>query len=171
MTGNGPAGPGSENPGSEDPRTDEHTLLRDLGSALGPDPLPAGLLDRAEQLILLRDLDADLAEQLDDVAAEPAGARGAVTGSAGQLWFAVADGSVTVEIRPGRRGTGGTLSLEGVLHGDLADTVDLLNTTGLVSSTSPDPMGRFTIDAAPDGPLSLRLHFGTRVVRTGWFVL
>src|SRR4051812_2469202 len=74
---------------------EEADVLTALGGALGRDAVPPGLVERAEALFGVRDLDSDLAGLL-DTAAEPAGMRGGSVGSG--LRFAVAGGAVVVEV-------------------------------------------------------------------------
>jgi hypothetical protein len=137
-------------------------LLADLGRALGPDPLPSGLIERAEQLLAYRDLDADLAALRDEAAAEPAGLRGGAPTT--RLRFDLADGSVAVELDPQRDRLAGQ-----VLVGDVTEVV-LERPTGGEESTTVDDLGRFVFRAVPPGPTRLRLHGPGLSVTTEWFL-
>ena len=143
---------------------DEARLFEALGRALGPDPLPTGLVERAEELIILRDLDAAVAQLLDEPAAEPAGMRGG--GGSGRLQFEVADGSVVLELvtEPDR--------LVGqVLTGDLTG-VALERPAGTVATCVVDDLGRFSLDHTGTGPGRLRLIGATAgPIATDWFLL
>ena len=68
-------------------------LLVALGRALGRDPMPELLSERAEQLL---DLDSVLVELIDQAATEPAGMRGETV--PGRLEFATGGGSVAVAL-------------------------------------------------------------------------
>jgi hypothetical protein len=143
---------------------DEARLLDALGRALGPDPLPAGLLGRVEELIVLRDLDAAVAELLDRPVAEPAGMRGGIND--GRLQFESADGSVALEV------VAETGRLVGqVLLGDLTE-VALERPAGTVATGAVDDLGRFSLEHSGSGPGRLRL-IGTTAgpIATDWFLL
>src|SRR5689334_22040643 len=86
-------------------------LLDELGTALGPEDTPAGLVERADGLFALRDLDSALVELLDQPAAEPAGMRGGT--ATARLDFETSDGSVALElVRQGDRLVGQLLAGE-----------------------------------------------------------
>jgi hypothetical protein len=145
--------------------TDDLRLLTDVGRALGSDPLPAGLIERAQALGELRDVDRDLADLLDDAASELTGTRGQLTAGS-RLAFELADGSVSLELVARDGGLRGQL-----LCGNPAAVV--LETTGRAElAAAVDDLGRFSFTAVPPGPARLRLRgAGTRPVTTDWFLL
>ena len=142
---------------------EEARLLEALGRALGPDPIPAGLADRAEELIILRDLDAAVLELLDQQVAEPAGMRGGAI--SGRLQFEAADGSVALEltVEPDR-------IVGQVLAGDLTE-VALERREGVVATSGVDELGRFSFDPATPGPGRLRMVGAAVPIVTDWFLL
>jgi hypothetical protein len=138
-------------------------LLAALGEALGSDRLPAFLVENAEELIVLKDLDSALVELLDQPAAEPVGMRG---GSGYPLLqFEAADGSVAVELAPERDRLVGQ-----VLAGELTG-VALESRSGVVATATVDELGRFSFDQVTAGPARLRLLRGAAPVTTDWFLL
>lgn len=141
----------------------EARLLAGLGRALGPDPLPDQLIERAEQLLALRDLDSALVELIDQATAEPAGMRGETVHT--RLEFARGDGSVALElVREAGRLVGQ------VLAGELTE-VALESLSGARVSTGVDELGRFTFSDVASGPLRLRLSGGASAPVTDWFLL
>jgi hypothetical protein len=141
----------------------EARLLAELGRALGSDPIPAGLVERAEELLALKDLDSALVELLDRSAAEPAGMRGGTART--RLEFEVGDGSVALELVPERDRLVGQ-----VLAGELT-AVALERRTGVVATAEVDELGRFSFDHVAAGPARLRLVGGAAPVTTDWFLL
>jgi hypothetical protein len=158
-------------PSRPEPATDQDArLLEQLGQALGPDPLPAGLVGRAEGLLAYAGLDRDLAELLEEAAAEPAGVRGPV--EAGErLVFEVADGSVTVELVVRRDRLDGQ-----VLAGTPTEAV-LEWRGGGTAATAVNQLGGFSFEPGAgeplrSGPARLLLRGGpSRPVTTSWFLL
>ena len=75
----------------------DRELLAALGEAWGDDPLPVGIIDRADGLLTWADVDEELAELLETSSAETAGTRGASLSGA-VLEFQVADGTVLFEV-------------------------------------------------------------------------
>lgn len=143
---------------------EEARLFEALGRALSPDPVPRGLVERAEELIVLRDLDAAVAELLDQPAAEPAGMRGGPVGD--RLQFESADGSVVLELVPEPDRLVGQ-----VLTGDLTE-VALERLAGTVATCAVDDLGRFSLDHTGTGPGRLRLVGVTAdPIATDWFLL
>jgi hypothetical protein len=143
---------------------DEARLLDALGRALDPDPVPAGLVGRAEELFILRDVDAAIAELLDQPVAEPAGMRGG--GDGGRLQFESADGSVALELVPEPDRLVGQ-----VLSGNLTE-VALERPSGTVVTGIVDGLGRFSLDHSGTGPGRLRLIGATAdPIATDWFLL
>ena len=82
-----------------DPADDR--ILADLRLALPTDSVPDGLVARAEALFTLRDLDRELAA-LEATAAELVATRGPLA-AATRLSFRTGDGSLAVEVVPGRQ--------------------------------------------------------------------
>jgi hypothetical protein len=61
-------------PGPDDMMSDaDRELLAALGEACGDDPLPVGIIDRADALLTWADVDEELAELLETSSAELAG--------------------------------------------------------------------------------------------------
>jgi len=152
-------------PGDPQPAPAEDArLLAELGQALGPDPLPAGLIDRAGGLLALAGLDGELAELLEE-AAEPAGVRGAPdTGD--RLLFEVAGGAVAVELVLGRD------RVEGQVIAGAPAEVALERPDGTAATATIDDLGRFGFDSVAAGPARLALRGGpTGPVTTDWFLL
>jgi hypothetical protein len=143
---------------------DDARLVDDLRAALGPDPLPAGLLDRAAGLLGWMDVDHELATLLEEAAVEPSGTRG--SGDATVMTYEVADGSVTVELVVGWGELRGQ-----VLSGDV--TLVLVERSGGDTQDVPlDELGQLAATGLPHGPARLRLVRGSALpVVTEWFVL
>jgi hypothetical protein len=81
----------------------DRELLAALGDAWGDDPLPVGIIDRADGLLTWADVDEELAELLETSSTELPGTRGAsLPGTS--LEFQVADGTVVIEVDLGARG-------------------------------------------------------------------
>lgn len=139
-------------------------LLAELRTALGPDPAPPGLVERAEGLFAFKDFDAVLAELLDRSGAEPAGMRGAAAGE--RMEFGTGDGGVALELmREGDRIVGQ------VLGGDVV-AVTLERPAGIGATIGVDELGRFSFDQIAAGPARLRLIRGADApVITDWFLL
>ncbi|MFC7548936.1 hypothetical protein [Plantactinospora sp. GCM10030261] len=151
----------------DQPSAAQARLLDALGRALSPDPLPDGLVDRAVQLRVLRDLDSALVTLLEQVTAEPAGMRG--DGDDARREFATGDGAVALELvpEPGR--------LAGqILAGDPVEVI-LESRAGTLASTGVDELGRFAFvtgsGAGAAGPVRLRLLGGATTPVTDWFLI
>jgi len=143
-------------------------LLDELGRALGPDPLPAGLLDRAEGLLTYMHLDRELAALLDDPAAAMAGTRAPAApdaGVGGRLEFEVEDGSVSLELSVDRDRVAGQ-----ILSGSVTE-VTLERLGGDTATAVVDELGRFAFDHVPAGPARLRLGGAAHPVTTDWFLI
>jgi hypothetical protein len=144
---------------------EEADLLAALGGALGRDAVPPGLVDRAEALFSVRDLDSDLAGLLDGAAAERAGMRGGTVGSG--LRFAVADGVVVVEIELPATG----VVTGRVLAGEVT-TLALERPTGTATTVAVDELSGFAFASTERGPARLRLTLTDGApVRTDWFLI
>lgn len=147
----------------ESPTPDEQRLLDELGGALPDDPPPAGLHERADQLVALVDVERELAELLARPA-EMAGMRGGDGGAA--LTFGTADGEVAVDVTVDRASIAGQ-----VLAGALV-AVGLATRAGVLAVARPDGLGRFAFAAVPPGPARLTLQDATsREVVTDWFTI
>lgn len=143
----------------------DRELLAALGDACGDDPLPVGIIDRADGLLTWADVDEELAELLETTSAEVAGTRGA-SQSDTVLEFQVADGTVLIEVDLGSGGiTGQVLGID-------VDVV-VLERPGGESGTAPvDELGHFSFTDPEPG--AVRLHIATATgtdVRTDWFVI
>jgi hypothetical protein len=139
-------------------------LLAELGRALGPDRLPAGLVQRAEGLLALAGLDGELAELL-EAAAEPAGVRGAPD-AGDRLLFEVAGGAVAVELVLGRD------RVDGQVIAGAPTEVALERPDGTAAVATVDELGRFGFGSVAAGPARLVLRGGPAgPVTTDWFLL
>ncbi len=145
---------------------DDVALLRELGGALGPDELPAGLVDRALELLAVADLDAELTALLEQAAddAELADVRGFAS-TAEPVTFVSPDGAVTVEVEVDRD------VVQGLLIGSDASIVTLERTVGASVDAPVDALGRFTFAALASGPARLRVRVVDATVTTDWFVV
>ena len=142
----------------------DRELLAALGDAWGDDPLPVGIIDRAEGLLTWADVDEELAELLETSAAETAGTRGAsVSGTV--LEFQVADGTVLIEVDLGGDAVAGQ-----VLGVDV-DVVVLERPGGESDTASVDELGHFSFPDPEPGAVRLRIAAGSTDVRTDWFVI
>jgi hypothetical protein len=142
---------------------DDARLLAAIARALGPDAPPPGLVARAEGLVAFMDVDRELVALLED-AAEPVGARGAVTRD--RLAFELGDGSVSLELS-----TEGDLLVGQVLAGQVVEVV-LEDLDREIATSSVDTLGRFSLRPAPAGPVRLRLEDGSgRPLVTDWFLV
>jgi len=143
---------------------DDARLIADLRAALGPDPLPPGLLDRAAGLLAWMDVDDELVLLLEEATAEPAGTRGA--GDATATVYEVADGSVSIELSVGSGELRGQ-----VLSGAVSRAV-VERPGGDTREVMLDALGRLAATGLPHGPARLRLERGSALpVMTEWFVL
>jgi hypothetical protein len=152
-------------PGEPPPApAEDDRLLAELGRALGPDPLPAGLAARAEGLLALAGLDGELAELL-EAAAEPTGVRG-TPDAADRLLFEVAGGAVAVELVLGRD------RIDGQVIAGAPTEVALERPHDTAAAATIDDLGRFGFDSVAAGPARLRLRGGPAgPVTTDWFLL
>ncbi len=140
-------------------------LLEQLGAALGTMPPDDGLIARCEGLLTWLDVDAELAELLDQAPAELAGTRGGA-GDATGMEFSIADGSCIVEIRL-ERGT-----LHGQVVGPTPAAVAVRVVSGVVEPAPLDAHGMFTIDHPPSGSARVEIQMNDgRRIHTDWFVI
>lgn len=141
----------------------ERSLLGPLGAALGDDPLPGGIVERAEALVTWFGVDDELVALLEEQSEEMAGTRGGATG----MSFATPDGTTEIEI-----GFDGPTVVGHVLIGAAVE-VHLIDATGADVATTPiDELGRFDLAVNVQGPHRLRFIAGEgNTVVTDWFVL
>ncbi len=142
---------------------DEAPLLAELGRAVGSDPVPDGLIERAAGLVAWFDVDAEIAALLDE-AAEPAGTRGGTTTA---VRFATADRSTEIELD-----IDGDRIVGFVLAGSARSVVAVRADGHASPAVEVDDLGRFELVAGAGGPHRLRLvdPVGAAVM-TDWFVL
>ena len=152
-------------PDHDDDRADA-ALLFALGEALGPDPVPHGLIERATAMLAFADVDEELVTLLADAGSDLAvvGSRGD-GGASGPAVYTSPDGSVTIEAHV----DGDTLL--GLLVGSDAATVALERPTGDSSDAAVEALGHFRFVAAPRGPARLRVRSVDGSVCTEWFVV
>jgi hypothetical protein len=145
----------------------DRELLSALAEAWGDDPLPDGIIERAEALLTWAGVDEELAELLESASTEPAGTRGAGGASApAAVEFQVGDGSVVIEVSLG------AAAVEGQVLGVAATEVVLERPTGDAGSSPVDDLGRFSIADPGAGPVRLRVVTGSaNEVRTDWFAI
>jgi hypothetical protein len=149
----------------ESSSAEDAALLERLRAALGPEPLPEGLLARAEGLFAFRDADRELLELLQEAAAEPAGLRGG-PGAPGRLTFELEGGAVSVEVVLERD------ALRGQVVAGTVTEVGLERLAEEVRAEPVDPLGQFSFADPAPGPARLRLRGGgARPMTTDWFVL
>jgi hypothetical protein len=141
-------------------------LLRALGTALGPDDLPEGLVDRATQLLAVVDLNAELVALLQEAATEVemAGTRGDADVAAPMSFVAI-DGSITIEIAIEHD------EVRGQLIGADAAVVTLERTSGAPVDAPVEALGRFRFTGLAPGPARVRVRVAGATVSTDWFVL
>jgi hypothetical protein len=143
----------------------EDGLLADLRRALPPDPVPDGLVARAEALFTLRDLDRELAALLESPATELVATRGSLS-PATRMSFRNGDGTLAVEVRAGRH------RLDGQVLAGTPTEVTLEDRAGPLARAAVDELGRFSFSHDATGPGRLRLRGGPEgEVLTGWFLL
>jgi len=143
----------------------DRELLAALAEAQGDDPLPVGIIDRADGLLTWADVDEELAELLETSSAELAGTRGA-SQSGTALQFQVADGTMLIEVDIGSG------AIEGQVLGTDVDVI-VLERPGGDSDTAPvDDLGHFSFPEPEPGAVRLRIATVTGTgVRTDWFVI
>jgi hypothetical protein len=145
-----------------DPADDR--LLADLRRALPAEVVPDGLVARADALFTLRDLDRELAA-LEASATELVATRGPLP-AATRLSFRTGDGSLAVELVPGRQ------RLDGQVLSGAPTEVILEDRAGPVAQSAVDELGRFSFSHGATGPGRLRLRGGPEgEALTGWFLL
>lgn len=143
----------------------DRILMKALAEALGGVQPPADLAARCEGLLGWLDVDAELAELLDQSALDSTGTRGPA-GSTPTLEFTVADGSCVIEIS----------TTEGVLRGQLlggeAQQVVVRTSAGTSQSALIDELGAFEFSNPPSGTIRLEFElFDDRRIHSDWFVV
>jgi hypothetical protein len=140
-------------------------LLAALGGALGPAPSDDDLIARCEGLLAWTDVEAELAELLEQAPAELAGTRGGADEPTA-LEFSIADASCVVELRI-EDGT-----LHGQVVGPVPASVAIRVVTGIVAPAPVDGTGTFTVEHPPSGSARVEIEFPDgRRIHTDWFVI
>jgi hypothetical protein len=162
VTGGNMADPDDEVP----PSAADTELLWALAGALGPDPVPDGLIERAAELLVMVDLNTELVALLQEAATglDAAGTRGDAD-IAAPLEFVSIDGAVTIEIVLDQDGVAGQLI------GADATFVTLERPSGASVDAPVDALGRFHFSASSPGPARVRVLAGDITVSTDWFVM
>lgn len=140
----------------------DRALLRDLAGALGRSD-DTDLIRRCEGLLAWVDVDAELAELLEQAPAELAGTRGASTPD--QLEFSLDDGTCVIEVQI----AGGVM--RGQILGVSPQQVVLRVVTGVTSPADVDAGGSFEISDPPPGSARIELDLAGRRIHTDWFVI
>lgn len=146
---------------------DDETLLGYLRQALlGQQPPPAGVIALAKASFGLRHLDAELAALVADSLDDVTGPRVRTVGAPRMVSFESADLTVEVELAP----TGTGWRLIGQLDPPEPVRIELRRPTGVSPvSVNADRRGRFALDVAESGPISLLCHrLDRRPVVTTW---
>jgi hypothetical protein len=142
----------------------DRALMQALAEAVGGTAPPTGLVARCEGLLDWMNVDAELAELLEQPMLEAAGTRGA--GDAVDLLeFSVADGSCVVEVTPSAE------ALRGQVLGAEAREITVREADGDGQTSPIDEHGRFEISNPPSGGIRLELDVDGRRIHTDWFVI
>lgn len=149
----------------DEPDAADESLLAALGEALGPDPAPTGLSDRARALLTFADTDAELVLLLGegDTDLAVAGVRGDASGA--PRVYSSEDGTLTVELELD------DTTVQGLVLGADVDTVTLEMVGRPPVDTPVGPHGRFRVTAPAQGPARLRVGGATAPFCTEWFVI
>ena len=144
----------------------DRILMKALGEALGGVQPPADLAARCEGLLGWLDVDAELAEFLDQSALDSTGTRGPA-GSTPTLEFTVADGSCVIELNPLKN------VMRGQLLGGEAQHVVVRTAAGDTHALPVDELGHFSLDQPISGSIRLELELfpDGRRIHTDWFVV
>jgi hypothetical protein len=149
---------------------DDEALLGYLRQALlGQRPPPSGVVALAKASFGLRRLDAELAALVADSLDDTTGPRVRTVGAPRIVSFESADLTVEVELAP----TGTGWRLIGQLDPPEPARIELRRPTGVSpGSVDADRRGRFALDVAESGPVSLLCHRLDRPpVATTWVLL
>lgn len=146
------------------PDEPDRLLLDALAAALPPAGPSDDLIARCEPLLTWADVDAELAELLEQAPAELAGTRGG--GTSADLEFTLDDGSCVIELRLGDE------ALHGQILGVAPERVTLRVVTGTTTAADVDPVGSFEIPLPPTGSARIEIQLdGERRIHTDWFVI
>jgi hypothetical protein len=150
--------------GSNQDDLDDERLLALLGAGLAAaDPIPEWVSRGAAESVTWARIDAELAELVFDSAVEDlAGVRSEA--GARLLSFRAPEIEVEVTVEEGVRRLIGQVVPPQELDIELVGPA-------IAVTTRTDPLGRFTFDQVPEGPLSLRCLTVGGVVQTQWMVL
>jgi hypothetical protein len=148
---------------------DDATLLGHLRRALHDrEPPPARVVALAKASFGLRDLDADLAALVADSSQDAVGPRVRSVRAPRMLSFEAGELAVEVEMAPAAEGW----RLVGQLDPPGPARVELRRPTGPHITVDADQRGRFTLDVADPGPVSLRCYrTGQPAIVTAWVLL
>jgi hypothetical protein len=138
--------------------------MKALEEAVGGIAPPSGLTSRCEGLLDWMNVDAELAELLEQPVLEGAGTRGA-DGAVDVLEFSVADGSCVIEVTPS------AAVLRGQILGAEAHEITVRTAEGAGHTSPVDEGGRFEINNPPSGGIRLELDVAGRRIHTDWFVI
>ncbi|RKS80233.1 hypothetical protein CLV35_0656 [Motilibacter peucedani] len=147
----------------------DRALLGELGRvAAVADPVPPALIEACRALFALRDLDAELAQLVEDADLAGAGVRGASTST--RLVGYQADG-LAVELQVSY--VGGRVSLLGQLvPGTGGERVRVDTPDGLGGEREVDELGCFRVDGLLPGLVRVRVERpGADPVSTSWMHL
>lgn len=139
--------------------------MKALAEAIGADRLPADLIARCEGLLGWIDVEAELAELLEQPQLESSGTRG-TAGPGATLQFTVADRSCVIEVTPSADG------LRGQLLGAQSQHVVVRTIDGTVQSSPVDDSGGFQVSNPPSGTIRLEFDLSeNRRIHSDWFVV
>lgn len=140
--------------------------LRDLSHR--HDPVPPEVASAARASFIWRTVDAELALLSYDSVLDDDRLVGVRGGGEGRLLTFEGPGlSVEVQATEGR---GGTRRLVGQLVPPRQAVLEIRHPDGS-SDASADELGRFTVEAVPAGPVSLKVTIDDTVVETDWVTL
>lgn len=146
----------------------EDELYEELRAVLHrADPVPAAVEEAARASFTWRTVDAELAELAYDSALDDDRLAGVRSVAAGPRTVTFEGAGVTVEVEVAEEG--GRRRLLGQLVPPGVASVDVRHGAGVVTVTA-DEVGRFTVEALPPGPVSLRCTpaGGGAAVETSW---
>ncbi|MEP7112175.1 MAG: hypothetical protein ABI862_02825 [Ilumatobacteraceae bacterium] len=143
----------------------DQALMKALAEAIGGSQPPIGLTARNQGLLGWMDVDAELAELLDQPVLETSGTRG-VADSTATLQFTVADGTCVIEVTPSAS------VMRGQLLGGDAQEVVVRTAAGTSRPSSVDELGQFEISNPPSGTIRLEFDLSEgRRIHSDWFVV
>ena len=142
----------------------DRALMQALAEAVGGTAPPTGLVARCEGLLDWMNVDAELAELLEQPMLEAAGTRGAAD-VVDLLEFSVADGTCVIEVTPSAH------VLRGQVLGAEAREITVRTGDGVGRTATIGDQGRFEISNPPSGGIRLELDAAGRRIHTDWFVI